>query len=350
MIVAKLPVTSQSITITAAFAGTNVTGNAMLVVDVFDALQLSADAYPACAATECSGKTTIRRIQTLEGPFQRLKLKLTAVSKELTQKIIDVDSDVVVTLSSTDTLISASETVGDHCRSEGASECEISDGSLETAAITGVGAGDATVAVDWFGAQTHISISVVEAATVVVDVTVTSPTSTVRTVSGASTAMVVSADFDDGTTLGDLKGITFVSYSDYLVFDTSRASTLDVDAEGVLTALLNTAGSFTVTISAFSSLDSGLLDSVDLTVNLVPSLYDVDLGKKSSSQFPRKAVGDKFTVSAWSKSIGLAITLKQACFFIKPTTFGVLCAMTLGRCCREFRRFLFDRLPTCCIF
>jgi len=176
------------------------------------------------------------------------------------------------------------------------SDCDITDGSLEDASFVGVEAGTATVTVDWNGATSSLQIQVVDDATIVESVSITSPKSSVRAIQNASVSMTVLTTFDDGTSISDVSALTDVSYSDYLSFDASDRRVLGVSSDGTLFPRLNTAGSFTESIVVSSSIDASTSTDAAYTVNLKPDLYDIDLGKKTGSQFPVKSIGDTFEV------------------------------------------------------
>jgi hypothetical protein len=290
---------SVDVKATVTFTGRSVQGTDTVTVDIFDSLKLAASASPSCTSSGCSPKTTIRRIQTAVGPFQRLGLALSAMSKKGTTVSLSLDSTVPVKISDSNVVIVSGGGTGNCATASSTSGtiCTISDGSLKTLPLTGVRAGSATLTATWkTKATASVSLTVLDEATIVTAVDVTSPTSAVRLNSGSTTTMSVSTKFADGTTISSLSGVTWVKYSDYLVFSSGDTATLPVSGEGVLTAKLNTAGSNKVSITAASSLSSSIAETVSVTVNLIPSSYDVDLGEKTGSQFPEQGVGDVFEV------------------------------------------------------
>ncbi len=201
------------VVVTATFTaggGAVVTGTATLTVDVFVSLTLSSTAYPSCTSPGCSGKAVIRRIQTASGPFQRLSLSLKAVSRKGTSFTVRLTTSVKVTFASTAVVLSASATSGAACRAAGQTNCVVADGSLDGGAVTGAGAGTTTLTAEWKGATGQLTLQVLDEATAVGGVTVTTPTSTIRVLPGGTSDMIVSTLFADGTTIKSLTGITWV--------------------------------------------------------------------------------------------------------------------------------------------
>ena len=315
---------NASVTIDVSFgAYSALTDSIVVTVAEMNVLVLQSSAHPSCSASGCSDKQDIYPIQYDDGVYQRVKLAATAVDSLGNTFSVGFDDDADVTFNDTDVLAGVATGA---CNSGSGGSCTVSDGKLSNGVVTGVGAGFANVAVEWFSFEGALDFEVHGTATIVTNVAIASPTKDfVQTEAEAETVTLITTTFADGTKFVGVKSdgsnnpSSFVGMDDYLNFSTSDPSTLSVDATGTLTLWNNTLGDDQVTFTVHSSIDASVSASTDLFGNLKPSCYDVDIGMTGSQVLPSYGIGDTFELPIMIHTCNKALTGFQIQIFFDPS-------------------------------